>query len=106
MRGSWLAVAAFAAGCAPGVATPRPEREPQVLTETPTCAFTILGTFSHSRNVLREVQVRGGDAAIDVREETGNMGATDPKSYAGSVVRFTDPACKPPRTSRAPVAGG
>jgi hypothetical protein len=105
MRRSWLAVAVVTMGCTPGVATPRPERDPQVFTETPTCAFTILGTFSHSNNVLREVQVRGGDAAIEVREETGNLGSTDPKSYSGSVVRFTDPACKPPRTSRAPVNG-
>lgn len=105
MRRRWLAVAVFAMGCTPAAAKLRPERDSGAMTETPTCNFTILGRFSHASNIAREVSNRGGDAAIDVTEETGNISATDPKSYSGTVVRYSDPSCKPRGGSRAPVRG-
>lgn len=109
MRRSWLAVPAVAVaamGCTPGVARPRPAQDPQVYTGTPSCAYTILGTFSHSSNILREVEVRGGDAAIFVNEDTDTMGndRVSAHRFSGTVVRFTEPGCTDRRV-RAPVNG-
>jgi hypothetical protein len=109
MRRSWLAVPAVAVvamGCTAGAAPLRPARNPVVYTGTPPCDYTILGTFAHSSNILREVQLRGGDAAILVNEDTGTMGndRVSPHYFSGTVVRFNGPACKG-QGSHTPVNG-
>jgi hypothetical protein len=86
-------------GCTPGVVQPRPASDPRVFSSTPRCAYEVLGTFSRAPDLLQQIQSRGGDAVIQVKEESHASGvnSADPtiaRAYSGQVVRFTDPGCK------------
>lgn len=102
MRGILLGLvsAGLLASCAPGVAPQRHASDPRVFSGTPRCAYEVVGAFSRAPELLREIESRGGDAAILVKEETANTGAvntadsTIPRFYSGQVVRFTDRGCR------------
>lgn len=95
----FAAVALGLLGCTPGLVPQRAAQDPRVFSGTPRCAYEVLGTFSRAPELQREIERRGGDAVIQVREEPTASGAnpadgTAVRFYSGQVVRFTDPACK------------
>lgn len=86
-------------GCAPGVVPQRHATDPRVLSGTPRCAYEVVGSFSRAPDLLQQIQSRGGDAVIQVKEEphASGVNSADPtiaRVYSGQVIRFTDPACK------------
>lgn len=99
--------------------TPSPERTPPSAirfyeVERPRCAFkeighinTRTGLFSSWHSVVRKTRERasemGGDAVVAIRESSRVSGATvtqngigihESTSLAGTVIRFTNPACR------------
>jgi hypothetical protein len=86
------------AGCAPGVVqAPMLAGDPRVFTGVPECPHETLGSFTNAPDLRREIDRRGGDAVIQVREQEAREVTGDirhaPRHYSGMVVRFTDPNC-------------